>query len=772
MSTLSGPQAPQTSHITDNLKRQINYMLQVDNNTNALWLAERLLAYDLKSEEAQYLLAKCHARLGNSRSAFEVLKEHARNGKHLGCAYTFAQAAYATGKYNEGIQALERTRNMWASKTTFNPKESGPDAAAVYSLLAKLQIKNKDMKEALACSEAALKLNPFMFETFTNICDTGIQKIHPEHAFRLNAEMETYTKSHPGNPESNVLHSAENSQGSGSGLTAVQAANRPSSRINMQHEDPFSSQPATRGGGGLFGGYRGESTLNSGRPHVNSDIFDSPAGEEMTGIKHTSAINFPTAPSRLRKHPVSVPVPQVPKSARTTAPLFPAKRTHAGYPVQQSQQHDDATGPVRRSQRLNPRETREAQDARRPPTSTRIRTTVTSATGTTSRLGAVSRRQAAPAVAEDDTRATVRRTATAASVPDPVDVKQQKLDDLKHWAALGELMELFRTYGKMYHHVSRYRINEAKDVFSTLPKSHQETPWACALIAKGLYEANLYAQANDYFQRVRGYAPYRMDDMEVFSSVLWHLKKEADLSHLAHDLLEQDWHAPQGWCALGNAWSLTREHEQALKCFTRATLLKPDFAYAYTLQGHENVANEEFSKALTAYHTATTVDPRHYTAYYGMARVYEKQGELDKAFTHYETASMINTSSAVLNCCLGTICEKKKDTERALEYFERAIDLDPKKPLSRFKKSRCLMNLGLFDDALVEMQITKDLAPDEAMVHYLMGKLYRVLKRKSDAVKHYTIAMNLDPKASQQIKDEIEDLDNDDYGMEVSMIVT
>jgi anaphase-promoting complex subunit 3 len=75
------------------------------------------------------------------------------------------------------------------------------------------------------------------------------------------------------------------------------------------------------------------------------------------------------------------------------------------------------------------------------------------------------------------------------------------------------------------------------------------------------------------------------------------------------------------------------------------------------------------------------------------------------------------------------------------------------------------------------------MAPDEANVHYLLGKLYKVLHDKANAIKHFTAALNLDPKvrpntecllavefladshslqAAQYIKDAMESLDEDE----------
>jgi anaphase-promoting complex subunit 3 len=146
-----------------------------------------------------------------------------------------------------------------------------------------------------------------------------------------------------------------------------------------------------------------------------------------------------------------------------------------------------------------------------------------------------------------------------------------------------------------------------------------------------------------------------MEDMEVYSNVLWQLKKETDLAYLSHELIEADRLSPQAWCAIGNSFSLQREHEQAIKCFKRATQLDPKFAYAFTLQGHEHVANEESEKALFAYRCAISADHRHYNGRYGLGQVFEKMGKFDIAEQHYRFAAQINPTNALLAVRIGAV---------------------------------------------------------------------------------------------------------------------
>jgi hypothetical protein len=46
----------------------------------------------------------------------------------------------------------------------------------------------------------------------------------------------------------------------------------------------------------------------------------------------------------------------------------------------------------------------------------------------------------------------------------------------------------------------------------------------------------------------------------------------------------------------------------------------------------------------------------------------------------------------------------------------------------------------------VELKVLKDVAPDEANVHFLLGRLYKMLRMRGEAVRCFTMALNLDPK--------------------------
>ena len=225
----------------------------------------------------------------------------------------------------------------------------------------------------------------------------------------------------------------------------------------------------------------------------------------------------------------------------------------------------------------------------------------------------------------------------------------------KQEEALQWLLDLFKKLGSGYFALTHYQSHDALHIFNSIAVAQRDTPWVLAHIARAHYEQSSYAEAEKYFMKVRSVAPTRMEDMEVFSTVLCHQKKDVDLAFLAHELIEQDRLSPEAWCAIGNSFSVQREHDQALKCFKRATQLDPKFAYGFTLQGHEHTTNEEYDKALAAYRSAIAAENRHYNGWYGLGKVYEKLGKYEVAEKHFRTAAAINPTNAVLICCIGMV---------------------------------------------------------------------------------------------------------------------
>ena len=698
--------SPSTPHIASQLRHLIFYHLDNDFLENALFMAERLQALEPRSPDAAHLLSLCNLRLRRYKAAHDHSLRYGNSGKHLGCSFVFAQACLALKLYSEGIVALQKARHLRSgdgnlNKQSENTKRFLPDAAAVNCLAGKLYRGRLDFDKATDCFVEALKLNPFMWDAFTALCDMGIS-VNPAIVFRSSPELlalMTVQQQGENRQEDIPLHSGPLAHQSSSVCNQILTPNgdpfNPPARIAGE------VAPKT-GGTSLLSKLNGlkmptesqdrrvHQEMNETPTAINRDDTDVMMGNEYDRIREP-----PDAPARKprtlheqrldvgqdagpRRIPSGRIRPQNESESSNGAqgidttktlrvPNVNHKRTISGHSTHSSASAttDTNAGPqTRRSIRLlsqmRPssnksapheglfsREGRELKKAR--PIGPKGKTAPT--------VGRVVSGNRKPMEKPDpnskETRSFVNQSnhnpplGALAKPPQP-EVPQP--EESLRW-----LLDLFLKFASGYFSLSRYKCSTAIDHFNSVIASQRETPWVLAQIGRALYEQSKYREAAEVFSRIRKLAPSRVQDMEVYTTSLWHLKSNVELAWLARELLDTDSHAPQAWCAVGNAWSLERDHEQAITCFRRATQLDPNFAYAHTLEGHEYVENEEFEKATECYRTAIERDMRAYSAWYGLGKVNEKIGKYSDAEKYYTMAAKINGANALLVVYIGVV---------------------------------------------------------------------------------------------------------------------
>jgi tetratricopeptide (TPR) repeat protein len=248
---------------------------------------------------------------------------------------------------------------------------------------------------------------------------------------------------------------------------------------------------------------------------------------------------------------------------------------------------------------------------------------------------------------ENIPRITLQNPEVSAIVTDQaLSLQKQSMDGL---------MFLMRQLGAAYVDLSRFASRKAIAQLENLAPHHRNTGWVKGIMGMAYFEMGDYRETKKLFQSMRDLDPYRTEFMEYFSTTLWHLQEEVDLSALAQELTAFDKMSPQAWCAAGNCFSLQKEHENAIKFFQRAAQVNPSFAYAYTLLGHEYITIEELDKALSCFRTAVRIDPRHYNAWYGIGLVFYKQERFQLAEIYYRKAVEINPQSPVLMCHVAVV---------------------------------------------------------------------------------------------------------------------
>ncbi|XP_020584818.1 cell division cycle protein 27 homolog B [Phalaenopsis equestris] len=311
-----------------------------------------------------------------------------------------------------------------------------------------------------------------------------------------------------------------------------------------------------------------------------------------------------------------------------------------------------------------------------------------------------------------------------------------------------DLLFLLRILGEGYRLSFLYRCQDALEIYLKLPQHQYNTGWVLSQVGKLYFELVEYFEADRLFDLARRLSPCTLEGMDAYSTVLYHLKEEMKLSYLAQELVSIDRLCPQAWCAMGNCYSLQRDHETALKNFQRAVQLDSRFAYAHTLCGHEYIALEDYDNGIKCFHSALQVNERHYNSWYGLGIVFLRQEKFEFATHNFHRAYHINPRSSIIMSYLGMALHSLKRNDEALVLIDKAIIADKKNPLPMYEKANILVSLERYDEALNVLKQLIEFSPRESSVYALMGKIYKILNMHDKAMFYFGTALDLRPPAA------------------------
>ncbi|KAK9463639.1 uncharacterized protein V1516DRAFT_645187 [Lipomyces oligophaga] len=736
---------------SDQFRLQIWYTLDNDLTESAVFAAERLVTEQPDNIANVHLYALCLYRAHKYKLAMHLTNEK----DHVGCAYVFGLCCLKLGKYRMGCRALEKVRRIWpqAGVQIYDHSDtrrgSSPDLAAIQCLLGHLYRLFGDGKEAAECYSAALSINPFLWEALEGLCKLGV-KLHISNIYTvtpamLNARSKWPVRLERSTPSydpftdskstdinsSKIINNALQSRFRQHGDTASDADGDVSMGI-ASAATPDTDFVTTRG-------VRTRTRSGQSQPQVpdapkrTHSIRSSESGQTANATELRRQQSEYTRRSARLLHSDSTPTASTNMNGNSSLQT-PVARQGANVPAVQQDVHP-LRGRLRAVGLMRSRF----------PSST---------TGSTDETRTANAHESPVSVSANSTATTIER--------DDEDEFQKAVIDSDRIDMEARMLSLYEMIANGIYALSKFECSSALKFFSSLSQEQQMSPYALGKIGRAYFESVQYSEAETAFRKLRQISPMRLEDMEIYSTLLWHMRKEVQIGFLAHELLDIERNSVQTWIAIGNSFSLQKDHDQALKCFRRAAQIDPTFAYSYTLQGHEYVANEEHGNAKMAYRLAMRADWRHYNAWYGLGMLFLKTGELGLAEQHFTQAALINPGNSVLISCIAMVLEKLGMYPEALIQYDRAIELHPASAMPRFKKARLLMTMRQFDACLSELQVVLSLAPDESSVHFLLGRLFKARGEKQTAIKYFTSALNLDPKASHVIKAAIEGLENED----------
>ncbi|GAV89763.1 TPR_2 domain-containing protein/Apc3 domain-containing protein/TPR_11 domain-containing protein [Cephalotus follicularis] len=744
-----------------------NFMIK-----NSIFLCERLCA-EFPSEINMQLLASCYLQNNQAYSAYHILK-----GTQMAQSrYLFAISCFQMDLLNEAESALCPANE---------PSAEIPNGAAGHYLLGLIFRYTDRRKNAVHHFKQALSMDPLLWAAYEELCILGAAE--EANAVFGDAAALCIQKQyfHHGLASPNI-HMCNEDHNSVSARNFGSEGNSPR-QLKQTQGNNLRDIPGNYHGASMMGGAATQ-PLNSGSSNMSFYSTPSPMATQLSGV----------APPPLCRNLQ----PNGPNLSALSADSSP--RSTVNSTIQAPRRKFVDEGKLRKiSGRLfsdsGPRRSTRLAGEAGAITSMGATTVVANGISNSSRylggsklssaaLRSVTIRKGQSWANEnldegihneafDDSRANVTST-TSSSFPTGdtrslegganVPIGGVVMNGTRVVTGASEILVLLRTLGEGYRLSCMYRCQDALDVYLKLPHKHYNTGWVLSQVGKAYFELVDYLEADRAFSLARRASPYSLEGMDIYSTNLYHLKEDMKLSYLAQELISTDRLAPQSWCAMGNCYSLQKDHETALKNFQRAVQLSSRFAYAHTLCGHEFVALEDFENGIKSYQSALRVDARHYNSWYGLGMIYLRQEKYEFSEHHFRMAFQINPHSSVIMSYLGTALHSLRRSEEAIEMMEKAILADKKNPLPMYQKANILVSLENFDEALELLEELKEYAPRESSVYALMGKIYKRHNMHDKAMLHFGLALDLKPSATDvatikaaieklHVPDEFEDL--------------
>nr|GMC75872.1 anaphase-promoting complex subunit 8 [Ipomoea batatas] len=286
-----------------------------------------------------------------------------------------------------------------------------------------------------------------------------------------------------------------------------------------------------------------------------------------------------------------------------------------------------------------------------------------------------------------------------------------------NWSAWTELQSLCTTIETLnnlnlsYHWMNEFFLasafqelrmhNESLAKYEHLQGTFSLSNYIQAQIAKAKYSMREFEQVEVIFDELLRNDPYRIDEMDMYSNVLYAKECSSALSHLAHRVILIDKYRPESCCIIGNYYSLKGQHEKSVMYFRRALKLNKNYLSAWTLMGHEYIEMKNIPAAVDAYRRAVDINTCDYRAWYGLGQAYEMLGMPLYALHYFKKSVFLQPNDSRLWIAMAE-CYKTEQVnmlEEAIKCFGRAANLNDREAIALDQLAKLHSQLGRSDEA-------------------------------------------------------------------------
>lgn len=196
---------------------------------------------------------------------------------------------------------------------------------------------------------------------------------------------------------------------------------------------------------------------------------------------------------------------------------------------------------------------------------------------------------------------------------------------------------------------------------------------------------------------------------------------------------------------LGIISAQTNRLEEAAAFFSRAVVVQPGNADAYSNLGNALKELKRLDAAVATYDKAISLKPDYAEIYCNRGNALQELKRLEAAVASYDKAISLKPDYAEAYCNCGLALQELKQPQAAVARYDKAIRIKPDYADAYINRGNALQELKQLDAAVASYDKAISLKPDSAEAYNNRGNVLQELKQRDAAVASYDKAISLKP---------------------------
>jgi tetratricopeptide (TPR) repeat protein len=195
--------------------------------------------------------------------------------------------------------------------------------------------------------------------------------------------------------------------------------------------------------------------------------------------------------------------------------------------------------------------------------------------------------------------------------------------------------------------------------------------------------------------------------------------------------------------ALAHSCLWSKQYQCVLDTYHEILTLNAESAEADMLAGEAEDEMKDYDGAIRQFRAAVKADPKEPDVHFGLGYIYWTQRDYPEAAGEFQAELDNNPNHAQALAYLGDTEIQLDHPELAPPLLKKAIAIDPKIALAHLDQGILDADAMRMDEALRELTWAAKLEPEDVNVHWRLGRLYKIMGRKTEAKAEFDKASSL-----------------------------